>query len=115
MSPPRRSARPQPRTDSISLAFLAALALGALLALGCSAPAGSEQAPSEAAGTDTDAVAYEPAFPEEVSAEPLTDDDVQQQESAHGDDHAHGEDSHTHEKGTDEDSDHEHSDGGHSH
>ncbi|HVS16147.1 MAG TPA: hypothetical protein VMV46_19695 [Thermoanaerobaculia bacterium] len=103
---------------SHSLTLLAPLALAVLLASGCSAPAGSEEAPgeeatatTEAAADDTGAVEYQPAFPEEVSADPLTEGDVEQQESAGGDDHSHGADTHTHDEGPD----HEHGDGGHSH
>jgi hypothetical protein len=105
-------------SPSTRFAVLAPLALAVLLASGCSTPAGSEEAPGEEAATtteatavDTGAIDYQPAFPEEVSADPLTETDVQQQETAPGADHSHGPDTHTHDEG----SDHEHGDGGHTH
>lgn len=71
-------------------------------------PTAGESAPP-AAG---DAVTYEPAYPEEVSAEGLSDEDAAQQEGAHshdgeaGHDHAGGEHSHDGEAGDDHGHDH---------
>jgi hypothetical protein len=52
-------------------------------------------------------VTYEPAYPEEVSAEALSDEDVSQQDAAHGHaegaEHAHGDDQHSHGEGADHD------------
>lgn len=60
-------------------------------------PAGSE-ASASTTGSAEDEVAYEPAYPEEVSSEGLTEEDTAQQE----DTHSHGPDSHTHDNGHDE-------------
>lgn len=63
-------------------------------------PSTEAEAPAPEAGSEE--VAYEPAFPEDVSAEGLSDEDVAQQES-----HSHGGEEHTHGEGEDHD-DHEH-------
>ena len=69
------------------------------------AGAAAETSPAPAAGE----VEYEPAYPEEVSAEGLAESDAAQQEEAH----AHGDETHVHEGAGDEE--HDHGDGGHSH
>ena len=84
-------------------------------------PASAETSASEGTGVDAGATTYEPAYPAEVSAEGLTEEDIAQQEAthshgdgeehAHGDegDHAHGEgDEHAHEGGEE----HAHDDAG---
>lgn len=64
--------------------------------------------PDATAGkAETEAVEYEPAYPEEVSVEGLSEDDVAQQER-----HTHGDGtSHVHDEGAA----HDHGDGGHEH
>ena len=62
-------------------------------------PAAATETTEAATAKTSDApqeVVYEPAYPEEVSTEDLTDDDAAQQESSHsqgdGEEHTHGED-----------------------
>ena len=60
----------------------------------------SDAASSPAAESDAQ-VEYEPAYPTDVSAEGLSEDDVSQHEAAHShgeEEHTHGEDSHTHDE-----------------
>lgn len=103
--------------------LFALLAIG-LLSTSCvftgnggASPESEDSAGSEASATGSaeDEVAYEPAYPEEVSDEGLTEEDTAQQETAHSHDgegeHSHGPDSHS--DGTDhEHDDHDH-DGDH--
>ena len=64
----------------------------------------------EGAGAAESATTYEPAFPEEVSGEGLSEEDTQQQEAAHS--HDGGE---PHEHGAEEEDGHSHDDGDHQH
>lgn len=48
--------------------------------------------------TAVEEVSYEPAYPEDVSEEGLTEEDVEQQEAGHS--HGSGTEDHTHEDGT---------------
>lgn len=107
--------------------WLAAVALGlAGVALaGCGADDGAgADAPAASAVEATGDVEFEPAFPEEVSSEGLTTEDVRQQEAAHGhgdeahahddegDAHAHDDEDHAHDG---EEEDHDHGEDGHAH
>lgn len=98
---------PQP----LPAAALLSLMLLALPFVACGGTASSPQDEPAADAADTadttsadggDAVAYEPAYPEEVSEEGLSDEDVGQQaagEQTHdgeGGDHEHGDDGHQH-------------------
>lgn len=98
------------------------LAIAALLTAGCrqDAPAGSPSAEpatteapaadAEASSTPSEQVAYEPAYPAEVSAEGLGEQDVAQQEAGHshdGEEHSHDDGDHSHEE-DEADGDHEH-------
>lgn len=93
-----------------------ALLLATALVVGCAGDASDSAgedppAPAESA----DGVEYEPAFPEEVSSEGLTEGDAAQQEAhthADGETHSHGEgEEHAHDG---DDGDHAH-DGGEDH
>jgi hypothetical protein len=93
----------------------AALGLGGFALVGCGAddaatadpPAASTEA-GESDAADSGAVAFEPAYPEEVSSEGLAAEDVRQQEMPH----SHGSDAHAHDDGEDH---HDHDDGDHAH
>ncbi|MDY7094819.1 MAG: hypothetical protein SX243_17745 [Acidobacteriota bacterium] len=99
-----------------------------IVTTGCG-PGAPSEAPAAEAGTaaDSDApeaedavageeVQFEPAYPEDVSSEGLSEEDMAQQEAGHshsegGDhegDHSHGEEDHSH--GEDEEN-HDHDDG----
>lgn len=110
------TARLHPSRISTLAAWLAALVLGAgaFALAGCGADdAGTTEEPAaaESAAVDGDAVttdvAFEPAYPEEVSGEGITAEDASQQEM-----HSHGGEEHVHEE---EEEDHDHDDGGHTH
>lgn len=92
-------------------ACLAALAVLLVLAVACGGtaeapdgaaaePAATESSTADAPAGDAGEVSYEPAYPEEVSEEGLSEEDTAVQGSAAhdpGDDsHEHGEDSHEH-------------------
>lgn len=97
------------------LVAAAALALGVLCLGACGGDTVEPAAEGPAAEAEvdtpasaaTDGVEYEPAYPEEVSAEGLAESDAAQQEEAH----SHGDETHTHE-GEEEQP---HEDDGHSH
>lgn len=104
------------------LAILILLANG-LVACGGDRPASDDAESARAAATAPDAaetasgegVTYEPAFPEEVSSEGLSEQDVAQQEAGHGHsegadhDTDHGDVGHSHREGADHDhDDHDH-------
>lgn len=93
------------------LAFAAALTLG-LWACGGqpSTPETETSAPapdSTEGDSSTGAATYEPAYPQEVSEEGLSEADVSQQEAAH--DHGDDEDEHSHDHG-DGEGEHSHGD-----
>ena len=80
-------------------------------------PTAEVQAPPAGAGENHDETTYEPAYPDDVSSEGLTDSDTGQQEASHS--HSDG-DEHTHEDGGthshDEGDEHSHDEGDeHSH
>ena len=76
------------KTQSLTIAALVLLSFGVI---GCGDKATTAGAP--AARTDTGAVAYEPAYPEEVSTETLSAvDTAQQQTHTHADGKAHAHD-----------------------
>ena len=113
-----------PTLSKLALAVGCCLVLS-LLACGGSEPASSPEPSSPAASPADEAgeaseTTFEPAFPEDVSAEGLTSDDVEQAAAAHSDDghshgedgdHSHGDDGHSHDEG----GDHSHGEDGHSH
>jgi hypothetical protein len=110
-----------PSTRPSLRAVLAVFAFSAFVAVlsGCGGAAEpAAEAPAaepatveeEGAGAAESATSYEPAFPEEVSGEELSEDDTQQQEAAHS--HDDGE-PHEHEAG--EENGHSHDDGDHQH
>lgn len=112
---PKRTEPTKPLSLSLLLGLfaLSALAGGAVLG-GCAGdPVGEEAAPEseEAAGSEAGAVEYEPAYPEDVSAGELSEEDTAQQAAhthADGSSHSHGEGSdHEHGEGEGE-GDHEH-------
>lgn len=93
-------------TKTQSVLLLTTLAL-TLFSTGCrqgkpeKQPSADESAATAAQTTTapTEEVAYEPAYPTDVSAEGLSDEDVAQQEFGHahgGEEHSHGDGSHTH-------------------
>lgn len=86
---------------SSTLTLLLALLLPAAGLLGCakSQPAPVEATPAEAATAAPTAaeVTFEPAFPADVSADPLTTKDVEQQTTHQGHSHDGGE-AHSHEE-----------------
>lgn len=102
-----------PSSSRHVLAF-AALALCAFFLAACgggTAEPAAEGAAAEAeidtsAAAADDAIEYEPAYPEEVSAGGLAESDAAQQQEAH----THGDETHVHEG-----EDHPHEDDGHSH
>ena len=86
------------------------LVLAAAWAIGCGGPsdhAAGEAAAPAAAASPAATVAFEPAYPAEVSAEGLSAQDAAQQETPHshdgGEEHTHGE-----EKGDEGDHGHPH-------
>jgi hypothetical protein len=91
------------KTSSILAALALVLALVACAPSSKSEPQG-EQPTAAAESSETIAppaaeeVSYEPAYPEEVSDEALTAQDVEQQEAGHS--HGQGTKDHTHEDGT---------------
>jgi len=106
------------RVPDVLVRCLAALALAALTVApaACGAgdleddpqPAAAEAAASAENGpSGSQPVDYEPAYPEAVSGEELTEEDVAQQAAPH----SHGGEAHTHAEGEDP----EHGDGGHDH
>lgn len=96
-----------PRTTAPILAILNAVVLAtvglAAGACGAGEPAGDPPPPAAAEKE----VEYEPAYPEEVSSETLSEEDEAQQAVRH----THDGDTHTHEEGEEHDGD----DGGHDH
>lgn len=106
--------------------FLLSTLTFTLYAIGCQSreasepPAAQEAAAAEAAASSrptpeepAESVTYEPAYPSDVSAEGLSDEDTAQQEASHahgGEEHTHGGEEHAHADG-----DHAHDDGEHSH
>lgn len=103
------------RRSSSSLTPFGALFLGLFLvgafagacAGGDDPPADDAQATEEAPAETAAGVEYEPAYPEDVSADSLSEEDAAQQEAhthADGTSHSHG-----------EEDDHDHGDGEHSH
>lgn len=82
------------KTQALTIAALVLLSLGVI---GCGDKATTADAPAAAtdtaAATGTGAVAYEPAYPEEVSTETLSAvDTAQQQTHTHADGKAHAHD-----------------------
>ena len=75
--------------------------------------------PAPATSAPEDEVTYVPAYPEDVSDEGLSDEDVAQQEAhSHGEEeHSHGEEDHSHneEDHSHDEEDHGHGEGEHSH
>lgn len=101
--------RDRPSLPRNLTAWLAAVVLGlAGVALaGCGGDDGaSAEAPAKSAeAADAGDIEFEPAYPDEVSPEGLTAEDVRQQETPH----RHGGEAHAHE---DEGEDHAHDEGG---
>ena len=108
----------RPRTPACTPALgawlaVAALALGGLALAGCgaddaaTAEAPAAEAEEAAGGAPADDVDYEPAYPEEVSGEGLTTEDVSQQEG-----HGHGAGEHARDEGEEG---HDHDEDGHDH
>ena len=62
-------------------------------------PVSAAESSEQVAPSTAEEVTYEPAYPQDVSDEALTDEDVEQQEAGHS--HGPGAD-HTHEDGTDQ-------------
>lgn len=91
---------------TVALLALAAGACGAGDPAGDPPPANAVEEAAAAPGA-AEAVEYEPAYPEEVSGEGLTEEDEAQQAVTH----THDGEAHTHEEG--EESDHD--DGSHDH
>lgn len=89
---------------SLALVFLAlaftGLACGSAEAPPPDAAAPPSDPPPPAAEAGAGGVTYEPAYPEEVSSEGLSEGDVAQQEASHSqgadEEHSHGGDEHTH-------------------
>lgn len=85
------------------------LAAAVILLVACG---GGEPAAREPEPENGGAVTYEPAYPEEVSAEGLSDEDAAQQENAHDHDggagHEHGEGAHSHDGEAGDDHGHDH-------
>ncbi|HVS02932.1 MAG TPA: hypothetical protein VMT16_09190 [Thermoanaerobaculia bacterium] len=90
-----------------------------LLAIGCRSEAPNESASEEPAATEAPSatatetpdadVAYEPAYPADVSAEGLSEEDAAQQQATH----SHGGEEHSHAEG--EDHPHGEGEGAHTH
>lgn len=86
-----------------------AFVLCCLLTVACGGPASEPVEPEPAATKETEAASettYEPAYPEDVSSEELSDEDRSQQEGAahtHDDGTTHGD----HDHGDDEDHGHD--------
>ena len=84
------------------------------VACGAATTPEAEEAATETApaGATDAAVAYEPAYPDEVSDEGLSEEDVEQQEGEHthgdGETHSHDDEGeHGHDDGDHDDGDHE--------
>lgn len=90
-----------PRTTGPIVAILTAAVLAtfglAAGACGAGEPAGDSPLPAAA----EEEVEYEPAYPEEVSSEALSEEDEAQQAVTH----THGGEAHTHEEGEEHDGD----------
>lgn len=98
------------RTIPLVAVILLAGALAACAGEPASPATDTSDAPSQGAGAaEEPEVEYEPAFPEEVSSEGLSEADAAQQET-HGHD-----DGTTHTHGDEDADDHGHDDGPHSH
>jgi hypothetical protein len=96
------------RITTRTLVVTLSLAL-ALLALACggaehdsAAPAADSETTAPASG-ETGAVAYEPAYPDDVSTEELSAEDTAQQQT-----HRHGGEEHTHDGASENDHGHGH-------
>ena len=98
---------------AISLLVLC-LGLGACGEAETSPRTESTRSPGPAPETEAseESVTYVPAYPEDVSSEDLSEDDVEQQQSTHshgGDEHSHGDETHTHDDEEEHDGDdHDH-------
>ena len=74
--------------------------------------AAATDASTQTATEGSPEVSYVPAYPQDVSSDELSEDDVEQQR---GTTHSHGGEEHTHDDGTDHSPDESHDEGGHDH
>ncbi len=98
-------------TTKVLVRWTVSLSLLALTLLGCGPSAEADGPEAPVAETEPAAeVEYEPAYPEEVSSEELSEADTAQAEASHDSDdgHSHGLGTHTHDE---DDEEHEHEDG----